>query len=136
MILINYEEKKEFVEECFFGNVVLVCFIMVYVWLYLYEILEKLGECVLYFDIDSIIFKIFKFDDLYYLLIGNYLGELINEIKVEDGYIIEFVLGGFKNYVYCMFLGREECKVWGFMLNWINFKVINFEVIKFIICIL
>lgn len=56
MILINYVEKKDFIEDCFFGNVVLVVFIIVYVWLYLYDILEKLGECVFYFDIDSIIY--------------------------------------------------------------------------------
>lgn len=57
MILINYEEKKEFVEECPFGNVVLAYFTTAHARLHLYETLEKLGERVLYFDTDSIIYQ-------------------------------------------------------------------------------
>lgn len=57
MILINYEEKKEFVEECPFGNVVLACFTTAHARLHLHETLEKLGERVLYFDTDSIIYQ-------------------------------------------------------------------------------
>lgn len=47
------------------------------------------------------------FDIFFKFFIGNYLGELINEIFLEDDFIIEFVFGGFKNYVYRMVLGKE-----------------------------
>uniref|UniRef100_A0A8W8JGF1 DNA-directed DNA polymerase n=1 Tax=Magallana gigas TaxID=29159 RepID=A0A8W8JGF1_MAGGI len=116
-------------------NIFLASFTTAHARLRLFSVLDRLGESVLYFDTDSIIFKTLKSDDLHYLPIGNYLGELTNEIKAEDGYIIEFVSGGPKNYAYRTLSGREECKVRGFTLNWTNSKVINFEAIKSIICI-
>lgn len=115
-------------------NIFLASFTTAHARLRLFSVLDRLGESVLYFDTDSIIFKTLKSDDLHYLPIGNYLGELTNEIKAEDGYIIEFVSGGPKNYAYRTLSGREECKVRGFTLNWTNSKVINFEAIKSIIC--
>lgn len=115
-------------------NIFLASFTTAHARLRLFSVLDRLGESVLYFDTDSIIFKTLKSDDLHYLPIGNYLGELTNEIKAEDGYIIEFVSGGPKNYAYRTLSGREECKVQGFTLNWTNSKVINFEAIKSIIC--
>lgn len=57
MILVNYQEKREFLEECPFGNVVLACFTTAHARLHLYETLEQLGERVLYFDRDSIIYQ-------------------------------------------------------------------------------
>lgn len=57
MILVNYQEILEFLEECLFGNVVLACFTTAHARLHLYESLEQLGEHVLYFDTDSIIYQ-------------------------------------------------------------------------------
>lgn len=57
MILVNNQEKREFLEECPFGNVVLACFTTAHVRLHLYETLEQLGERVLHFDTDSIIYQ-------------------------------------------------------------------------------
>lgn len=38
--------------------------------------------------------------------------------EFDDGdYIIEFVLGGLKNYGYVIKLGKVCCKVCGFILN-------------------
>lgn len=42
----------------------------------LYSVLDILGEDVLYFDTDSVIFKVSSSDLLSKLPIGNYLGEL------------------------------------------------------------
>jgi hypothetical protein len=56
MMLINYQEKEEFLEDCPFGNVVLACFTTAHARLHLYETLQPLGERVLYFDTDSIIY--------------------------------------------------------------------------------
>jgi hypothetical protein len=44
MMLINYQEKNEFVEDCPFGNVVLACFTTAHARLHLYETLQPLGE--------------------------------------------------------------------------------------------
>lgn len=115
-------------------NIFLASFTTMWARLKLYSVLDKLNENILYFDTDSVIFKAKKSDDLSYLPIGNYLGELTNEIKTKDGYIVEFVSGGPKNYAYRTLSGKEECKVRGFTLNWANSKLINFEAIKSIIC--
>ena len=56
MMLINFQEKEEFIEDCPFGNVVLACFTTAHARLHLYETLQPLGERVLYFDTDSIIY--------------------------------------------------------------------------------
>jgi DNA polymerase elongation subunit (family B) len=95
-------------------NIFLASFTTAHARLRLFGVLDRLGENVLYFDTDSVIFKTLKCDDLHYLPIGNYLGELTNEITPEDGHIVEFVSGGPKNYAYRTLSGREECKVRGF----------------------
>ena len=115
-------------------NIFLASFTTMWARLKLYSVLDTLKENVLYFDTDSVIFKTQKNDDLSYLPIGNYLGELTNEISAQDGYIVEFVSGGPKNYAYRTLSGKEECKVRGFTLNWANSKLIHFDAIKSIIC--
>jgi hypothetical protein len=57
MMLLNYQEKNEFIEDCPFGNVVLTCFTIAHARLHLYETLQPLGERVPYFDTDSIIYQ-------------------------------------------------------------------------------
>ncbi|XP_062568063.1 uncharacterized protein LOC134230308 [Saccostrea cucullata] len=115
-------------------NIFLASFTTMWARLKLYSVLDKLNENVLYFDTDSVIFKAKQSDDLSYLPIGNYLGELTNEISAQEGHIVEFVSGGPKNYAYRTLSGKEECKVRGFTLNWANSKLINFDAIKSIIC--
>jgi hypothetical protein len=57
MMLIKFQQKQEFLEDCPFGNVVLACFTTVHARLHLYETLEPLGDRVLYFDTNSIIYQ-------------------------------------------------------------------------------
>ena len=47
MILVNYQEKQEFIEDCPFGNVVLAAFTTAHARLHLYGTLEPLGSRVL-----------------------------------------------------------------------------------------
>lgn len=115
-------------------NIFLASFTTAHARLRLYSVLDRLDKHVWYFDTDSVIFKTQKSDDLHYLPIGNYLGELPNEIKLDNGHIVEFVSGGPKNYAYRTLSGKEECKVRGFTLNWANSKVINVKAIKALIC--
>lgn len=56
LILINYLEKQDFIEDCPFGNVVLAAFTTAHAPLHLYDTLEKLVNRVLYFHTDSIIY--------------------------------------------------------------------------------
>ena len=64
------------------------------------EAIQLLGEHVLYFDTDSVI----------------YLGEFTSELDA-DNYIVAFMSGGPKNYGYKTKKGKVECKVRGFRLN-------------------
>jgi hypothetical protein len=68
-------------------NIFLANFTTAHARLRLYSVLDRLGENVLYFDTDSVIFRTHNYDDLQYLPIGNFLGELTDEITQEDGYV-------------------------------------------------
>lgn len=63
----------------------------------LYESPEKLGEQVLYYDTDSVIYKCKP--DQTTIPLGDYMGDMTDELE-RKGYITEFVSGGPKNYGY------------------------------------
>ncbi|XP_033096042.1 uncharacterized protein LOC117100449 [Anneissia japonica] len=77
------------------GNVVLAAFTTAHARLKLYQVLEKLQRRVLYYDTDSIIFTVKPNE--WEPPLGDYLGELTNEIDPKDGnHITQFVSGGLK----------------------------------------
>lgn len=106
-------------------NVFIAAFTTCWARLKLYSLLETLGERVLYFDTDSVIFVSRPGDED--PKTGSFLGELTNELKTPGDYITEFVSGGPKNYAYKTKLGEQVCKVKGFSFNYTNSKVINFS---------
>ena len=73
----------------------------------LYEALQLVGEHVLYFDTDSIIYL--EEPDQPSPVLGDYLGEFTSELETDD-YIEEFVLGGPKNYGYKTKKGKSNAK--------------------------
>ena len=85
--------------------------------------LDALGEEVLYFDTDSVIFK-HKHEE-YQPPIGDFLGDLTDELGGK--HIVEFVSARPKNYAYKLSDGTTYCKVKGFTLNHENAKKINFD---------
>jgi hypothetical protein len=108
----------------------------------LFKVLQKLGERVLYYDTDSVIFSSGP-NDVYSPSLGNYLGELTNELLCKDvgctkkqggncegHWIKEFVGCGPKNYAYKLNSGQVLCKVRGFTLNHEGSQVLNFETMK------
>ncbi|CAC5412403.1 unnamed protein product [Mytilus coruscus] len=100
----------------------------------LYKVLEKTDENALYVDTDSVIFVDRNKEITNTLPIGNYLGELTNEISTEVGYITHFVSHGPKNYAYKMVSGKEKCKVRGFSLQTkANEELINISAIRDIV---
>ena len=63
--------------------------------------------------------------------LGNNLGDLTNEISINDGgYISEIVCPGPKNYAYMTASGKTKCVVKGFTLNYQSSISLNFDVIK------
>ena len=108
-------------------NIFVAAFTTCWARLKLYKALEQLGERVLYYDTDSVIFLEDKGQtnpDL-----GNYLGEFTSELKKDD-HIVEFVSGGPKNYGYTTKKGKVECKVRGFRLNSEGKSQLNYRVMR------
>jgi len=91
----------------------------------LYEALELLGERVLYYDTDSVIYL--EEPGQPNSALGDYLGEFTTELD-DDDYIVEFVSGGPKNYGYATKKDKVECKVRGFRLNSEGKTQLNYNV--------
>ena len=100
--------------------------------LVLYEHLDKLGTRVLYHDTDSIIFRSYLKHPELDPPLGNFLGDLTDELD-SGQYIVKFVSTGPKSYAYILNDGTEVCKVRGFSLNYTASQVINFSSMKEII---
>ena len=80
----------------------------------------------MYYDTDSVIYV--DKPGLYNPPLGDYLGDLTNEINPKEGSHIDcFVSGGPKNYAYKLDTGKTCCKVRGFTLNFRNSQQTNFD---------
>ena len=55
LLLVNWDDTESNVEPHACSNVIVAAFVTAQARLNLYDILEKLNECLLYFDTDSII---------------------------------------------------------------------------------
>ena len=126
VLMVEYQAKQGFIKENKKTNIFIATFTTMHARLKLYDVLDKLGERVLYMDTDSVIF--ISYPDSDDPPIGNYLGELTSEISALDGgYIIEFVSCGPKNYAYTTKSGKQVCKIRGFSLNFKNVSILNFD---------
>ena len=114
------------------NNLVLGAFVTCYNSLKLLEEMQKIGDRVLYYDTDSIIFV--SKNNEYEPELGDYLGEFSNEIKGPNGnHIVEFVSSGPKNYAYKSDNGRTFCKIKGFAVNFAASEKLNFDSMKDIV---
>ena len=86
-------------------NVFIAAFTTAWVRLCLYEALDVLQEQVLYYDMDSVIYR-WKAGQPS-IPIGDFLGEMTDEL--EGDVISEFVSGGAKNYGYTT-RGKQNVK--------------------------
>lgn len=110
-------------------NIFVAAFTTCWARLRLYEALELLGQRVVYFDTDSVIFIEDERLDQPQPVLGDYLGDFISELKVDD-FIMEFVSAGPKNYGYQTFKGKTECKVKGFRLNAEGVEQLNYKLMR------
>ncbi|XP_022295019.2 uncharacterized protein LOC111105138 [Crassostrea virginica] len=126
MILVNYEDKHEFIEECPFGNVALAAFTTAHARLHLYETLQPLGSRVLYFDTDSIIYQ--HQEGLFNPTIVNSLGGWTDEL--DGDHIVKFMSGGPKNYAFETAKGSAVQKVKGITLNYRASQIVTLEALE------
>ena len=127
LVEIHYQYQDEDIPVSPNLNIFVACFTTCWARLRLYAALEKLGERVLYYDTDSIIFL--QDEGQPNPTLGEYLGDFTSELDPDD-YIVEFVSAGPKNYGYQTKLGHVECKVRGFRLNSEGKSQLNYNVMR------
>ena len=127
MVEVHYTYQDEDIPVSPNLNIFVACFTTCWARLRLYAALEKLGERVLYYDTDSVIY--YTDEGQSNPTLGNYLGDFTSELDKED-YIVEFVSGGPKNYGYQTHQGKVECKVRGFRLNWEGKTQLNYHIMR------
>ena len=89
---------------------------------------ETLGQQVLYFDMDSVIYNHVPGEEE--LENGDYLGDLTDELDAGQ-HIVDFTSGGPKNYGYRTSSSKTECKVRGFSLHNVRgSSQLNYEVLR------
>jgi len=125
MVEVHYQHQDEDIPVSPNLNIFVACFTTCWARLRLYEALELLGERVLYYDTDSVIYL--EDEGQTNPVLGDYLGEFTSELDPDD-YIEEFVSGGPKNYGYKTHKGHVECKVRGFRLNSEGKTQLNYNV--------
>jgi hypothetical protein len=108
------------------SNVALGAFVIAYARVKLYNEIHNLGDRVLYFDTDSIIFINRGIDGEYVPELGKILGDFTNELDVGT-HIIEFVSAGPKNYGYLTSDNKKVIKVKGFSLRAGASEVLNYD---------
>ena len=126
MVQLEWEHCEDFVPEDTTTNIFFATFTTAHARLRLYNVLDQLGERVIYYDTDSVVYvsRLGQFDPP----LGDFLGQLTDELGGH--YITEFVSAGPKNYAYRMSNGECCCKVKGFSLNNTNSAKINFDTMK------
>ena len=86
------------------------------------------GVKALYFDTDSVIYKWWPGQPE--ILLGNFLGDVTDELEDPGDYIVEFVSGGSKKYGYWNHKGKVCCKVHGITLNKQGQRQLNYDICK------
>ncbi|XP_041920140.1 uncharacterized protein LOC121684226 [Alosa sapidissima] len=105
-------------------NVFVGAFTTAHARLKLYELMDKLGERLLYTDTDSAVYV--SKDGDWEPPLGPYLGDLTNELDDGD-YITEFCSAGPKTYGYRTARGKTCMKAKGVTLNAENSKLIRLD---------
>ena len=138
VILLEFKNSEDFDPTNTNGNVLIAAFCTCWARLELWSIMNKLENRVLYHDTDSIIYSV-NDEDTYIPPLGDYLGQLTNELCCKEvncngcekgHWITEFVSCGPNNYSFKLNSGDIFCKVRGFSLNYRNSQIVNFQSMK------
>ncbi|KAL0147866.1 hypothetical protein M9458_056825 [Cirrhinus mrigala] len=105
-------------------NVFLGAFTTAHARLELYDVMERLGDRLLYCDTDSLIYT--AKDGEYEPPLGPYLSDLTDEVGPGD-HITLFLSAGPKSYGYVTAKGKVCMKVKGITLNAVNSEVITLD---------
>lgn len=138
VLLVTYHYKEEAAKNLSTVNVAIAAYVTAQARLKLYSYLEKLGDRVLYYDTDSVIYV--SREEEWDVPIGSSLGEMTDELEEygPGSYITEFTSAGPKNYSFKVYSPTQEklfevCKVKGFNMNYEVAQHINAETMKKIV---
>ncbi|XP_074619749.1 uncharacterized protein LOC141878657 [Acropora palmata] len=109
-------------------NIFVAAFTTCWARLKLYSYLEMVKDNALYYDTDSVIYKWRPGQAK--IPLGNFLGDMTDELEDPEDYIVEFVSGGPKNYGYRTLKGQVCCKIRGFTLNKRGKQQLNYDILK------
>lgn len=124
---LGYTYSNGFLPEMSHVNVFVAAFTTSNARRRLYEALHGLGERVLYFDTDSVVYEYTESNEEEYKPpLGNHLGEWTNELG-PDEFITKFVSSGPKSYAYLTNKGDQVVKLKGQTLNHENAQKLNFD---------
>ncbi|KAJ8956150.1 hypothetical protein NQ317_016679 [Molorchus minor] len=121
-VVVNYEHREEAHQSLSTVNVMIAAYVTAQARLKLYSYLEKLGERVLYYNTDSVIYvsRNNEFD----IPIGEFIGDMTDELQSYgvSSHIMEFVSGELKFMRIVFSTEYKEdnvvCKVKGIDLNY------------------
>ncbi len=122
--LVQHKPNKEDVCKGRDVNVFIGAFTTAHARLELYELMDRLGDRLLYSDTDSVVFV--SRDGDWEPPLGDHLGELMSEIDDGD-FITEFCASGPKSYGFQTSKGKVCMKAKGITLNAKNSQAIRLE---------
>jgi len=129
VVQVTYKYKDRYVQDPFSTNIYIAAFTTPNARLRLYDMLDKLGQSVAYYDTDSIVYID---DGQNTVKTGCMLDEWTDELGKDD-HITEWLSTGPKSYGYLTNKGKEMVKIKGFTLNYQNSKRFNFDSMRQII---
>jgi len=125
--MLEYTRSEGFLPEMSHVNVFIAAFTTANARVRLFDVLHNLGERVLYFDTDSVIYEYNEGDNEQYTPdMGDHLGQWTNELK-EGQFITHFVSSGPKSYAFVTNDGERTTKLKGFTLNHEVSRLLNFD---------
>ena len=122
MVQMSYNFKDQFVDNSTSMNIFIACFTTSHTRLLLYDKLDYLGNRVMYFDTDSIIYKD---DGTKHIETGDMLGEMTDELSGKG--IINFTSTGPKSYSFRHGDNEQKSAIKGFTLNYENSGLLNHD---------
>jgi hypothetical protein len=124
LVRLDYTYTHDFIPESQTTNIFLATFVTAHARLRLYGLLKRLGNRVLYYDTDSVLFV--QRPGLWCPSIGDFLGDLTREVP-HGRHIVQFVCCGPKNYGYMLDDGTCCIKIKGFTLNYVNSQKMQYN---------
>ncbi|XP_039294128.1 uncharacterized protein LOC120353641 [Nilaparvata lugens] len=126
IVQISYNKKDHFVENPNNINVFVAAYTTANARLRLYDMLDQLGQSVVYYDTDSVVYID---DGRNTVQTGCMLGEWTDELGKND-HINDWISTGPKSYAYQTVNGKGACKIKGFTLNHKNGEKLNMNSMK------